>query len=335
MERDMSVAIGTLGIHRAHDAYLDRVLKECPGLPRAAVESSGLALGDAVVLTGLLDAADEPMQVLDVGTAVGEATFMFASHPSVGHVFSVTPNSMVAEKINDDQHASLDLPSLDKVRSQDLISKILADSPECSAKVEYFDGVLGGLEHHGAPSKPETARFDPTTLDAVNGELLAFIDGHHMSDGVFDDLDVLLPAQPGALVILNNCRRHWGPFVQRGVARFLDAYQDRFAFQLLADLSPGLGGSNLGIVYTSESRIWVPELVEHLVGSLSTRLDPLTLLARQQTLLEARSRAMADREAADREVRALIAALERRRQSMSWRITAPLRAVSRRLRRRR
>jgi len=79
MNRDLSLELGTLAVHRAYDAYLDRVLIECPGLPRSVAKSSCLALNDAVLLTGLLDGARKPVDVLDVGSVAGASTFLFDS----------------------------------------------------------------------------------------------------------------------------------------------------------------------------------------------------------------------------------------------------------------
>jgi hypothetical protein len=110
------------------------------------------------------------------------------------------------------------------------------------------------------------------------------------------------------------------------VARFLEAHPDRFTFQLVADLSPGLGGSNLGVVYATTEHPGVPELVARLTGSLSERLDPLALLERQQMLLDWYRRA---KEGEDR-AKFLKAELEKTWKSTSWRVTAPIRAIGER-----
>ena len=74
------------------------------------------------------------------------------------------------------------------------------------------------------------------------------MDGHDDHDAVASDLDWLFSAQPVALVLVDNCRRDAGPFVQWGIGEFLTKAGDgAYRFHLLADLSFGLAGSNLGI----------------------------------------------------------------------------------------
>jgi hypothetical protein len=322
MHRDLSLEQGTLAVHRAYDAYLDRVVVECPGLPRAVAKSSCLALNDAVVLTGLLDGAEQPVDVVDVGSVAGASTFLFASHPKVRRVVSVITNSLVAEQLDDGSA----LESLSDVKVLNVVRAILVDHPEYASKVEFFEGDLSETEGRGGGDNSPADRSDPVALDSDDGELIALIDGQHSSDDVFDDLESLTRRRPDALVLLDDCRHRWGPFVQRGVARFLEAHPDRFTFQLVADLSPGLGGSNLGVVYATTEHPGVPELVARLTGSLSERLDPLALLERQQMLLDWYRRA---KEGEDR-AKFLKAELEKTWKSTSWRVTAPIRAIGER-----
>jgi len=319
MHRDLSLELGTFAVHRTYDAYLDRVVGECPGLPRSVAKSSCLAINDVVVLTGLLDGANKPVDVLDVGSVAGASTLLFASHPKVRRVVSVMTNSLLSEQLDDDPA----LESLADVKVLNVIRAVLADFPEYSSKVEYFEGDLSESEDRSGGRKSAAQRFDSVSLDSDDGELIALIDGQRSSDGVFDDLESLTQRRPDALIFLDDCRHRWGPFVQRGVARFLEAHPDRFTFQLLADLSPGLGGSNLGVVYATTEHAGVPALVAHLRGSLSERIDPLVLLERQQMLLDWYRRA----QEAERRVRFLKAELERTWRSTSWRVTAPIRAV--------
>jgi len=325
--RDLSLEQGTLAVHRAYDSYLDRVVAECPGLPRSVAKSSCLALNDAVVLTGLLDGADRPVDVVDVGSVAGASTFLFASHPKVRRVVSVMTNSLVSEQLDD----SPALESMADVKVLNVVRAILVDHPGYASKVEFFEGDLSETEGRSGSDPSPHDRFDPVSLDSDDGELVALIDGQHSSDGVFDDLESLTRRRPDTLVFLDDCRHRWGPFVQRGVARFLEAHPDRFTFQLVADLSPGLGGSNLGVVYATAGHSEVPELVGRLRGSLSERLDPLALLERQQMLLDWYRRAQ---EGEDR-AKFLMAELERTWKSTSWRLTAPIRAVGLRRSRRR
>lgn len=320
MNRDLSLELGTLAVHRAYDAYLDRVLIECPGLPRSVAKSSCLALNDAVLLTGLLDGARKPVDVLDVGSVAGASTFVFASHPKVRHVVSLMTNPLVSEQLDDTA-----LESLADVKVLNVLRAILVDFPEFSSKVEYFEGDLSETEGRTG-TKPSADRFDPVSLDWDDGDLIALIAGQHSSDGVFDDLEYLTRRRPDVLIFLDDCRHRWGPFVQRGVAHFLEAHPGRFTFELLADLSPGLGGSNLGVVYATAERSAPPELVMRLKGPLSKRLDPLVLLERQQMLLEWHPHATEHEE----RIEFLTAELEKTWQSTSWRVTTPIRAIGRR-----
>ncbi|MGH3579597.1 MAG: hypothetical protein ACRDU0_18850, partial [Mycobacterium sp.] len=241
---------------------------------------------------------------------------------SVRRVVSVMTKSLVSEQLDDDPAPG----SLADAKVLNVVRAILSDFPEYASKVEYVEGDLRGTEGHRGGRKPAADRFDPVSLDPDDGDLIVLIDGLRSSDGVFEDLESLTQRRPDSVIFLDDCRHRWGPFVQRGVAGFLEAHPGRFTFQLLADLSPGLGGSNLGIVHATTEHTRMPELVARLKGSLSERLDPLALLERQQTLLDWHRRAQED----ERRVQFLGAELERTWQSTSWRVTAPIRALGRR-----
>ncbi|MBF6557135.1 MAG: hypothetical protein IVW52_13390 [Acidimicrobiales bacterium] len=244
-------------------------------------------------------------------------------------VVSITTNSSVSEKISQTEDEGLELSRVANVGTQDLVRRIVAEFRQPTATVEYFDGVLFASGDNGVSHEAAIAHFDPATIGTEDGALVAFLDGQRTSRGVFADLDFLLEARPDVLVVLNNCRGRWGPFVQGGVARLLETHPERYAFQLLADLAPGLGGSNLGVVYATDGRHGFPELVSQLVGSLGMQLDPLTLLVRQQTQLEFNQEMAVRATESEAEARWLKSQLEAVRHTTSWRVTAPIRAASR------
>jgi hypothetical protein len=290
---------------------VDRVLEGYPGLPAPVLRSSCLALTDAVAFWELLDASDEPVEVIDVGALFGVSTFLFASHQAVRQVISVDRSSVLSDRLDEDP-----------LKVQGVVRSVLAGIPEAASKIRFSD-ESGRTGTDGGSVAP---RFDLAALSPDDETmLLGFVDGDRTSEEVFADLNFLFSARPESLVFLHGCRHGSGPFVQAGVARFLTSHPQEYTFQLLADLSPGLGASNLGAMYLSTPDGALPERLGYLVDSLSNRFDPLRQLEREQELI---ARVLIYRRERD-EARW---AGRNMRQSISWRLTAPLRKVNRRSR---
>jgi len=102
---------------------------------------------------------------------------------------------------------------------------------------------------------------------------------------VEEDLSAIFESNPRAIAILDNCRRFWGPFVQAGVASFMERAQGKYHFQLFGDLSSGMATSNLGIVYSDVDSVEIQRSLAELSQLFSERLDPLWLASREQELI--------------------------------------------------
>jgi hypothetical protein len=311
MAVDVSLEDGSLAVRRLLEGFVDRVLEGYPGLTGTVLRSSCLALTDAVAFWELLDASDEPVEVLDVGAFFGVSTFLFASHRAVRQVISVDRSSALSDRLGEDP-----------LKVQGVVRSVLADFPEAASKMRFSDEAARTGTEEGSVAP----RFDLATLSPADETmLLGFVDGNRTSEEVFADLLFLFSARPESLVFLQGCRHGTGPFVQAGVARFLTSHPQEYTFQLLADLSPGLGASNLGAMYLSTSDGALPERLGYLVESLSNRFDPLRQLEREQELIARVLTYRRERDEARWAMRGM-------RQSISWRLTAPLRKLNRRSR---
>ncbi len=287
-ETDVSTLLGSLPVHRLLDAYRARVRSECPALPESLIKTWSISVNDAVLIREILDSFGAPVDILDVGTFLGTSAFLFGSHPHVRRVVTVDPNPYVADEINEKQDslgAYLDPALLAGVRVHDVARSCLSAFPEAAAKVEFAEGGLGAP---GVATGPASAfrRFELSDfqLQDAGAPLIALVDGLHTMDGVYQDLSTILAVRPDAIILLDDCRDYWGPFVQSGVARFLTENPGVFGFHLFADLSPSLAGSQLAVLHAA-AEDHIPEPIELVVDSLSTWLDPLFLLAREQEVI--------------------------------------------------
>ncbi len=310
MATNVSFEGGSLVVQRLLEGFVDRILAEDPGLPATTVRSSCMALTDAVILWELLGASDVPVEVVDVGSFLGVSTFLFASHPAVRQATSVDRRSATTGGLGEDPG-----------KLATVVRSVLTGDPEAAAKMRFLDQA-GEAGTGGSEASPVDLTGPAPDDEAT---FLVFADGDRSSAQVFADLEFLVAALPDSLIIVNGCRHHSGPFVQAGVARFLESRPDEYDFRLLADLSPGLRASNLGAVNRSRSDGALPEWLSRLVGSLSTRLDPLRQLEREQELI-ARIAAYR-RQLAEAEY-----AVQSLHRSISWRLTTPLRRLNRRSR---
>jgi hypothetical protein len=115
--------------------------------------------------------------------------------------------------------------------------------------------------------------------------VLALVDRLHTRRGVRKDLAKIFDKNPYAAAILAGCRNSNGPFVQAGVADFMEDSGRKWNFWLLAGLSPSLAPSSLGVVAPGD----LPEFdrtLEALAGLFTVRLDPLRLLERESELID-------------------------------------------------
>jgi hypothetical protein len=205
------------------------------------------------------------------------------------------------------------------LRVLDVARTLLNDSGPEARKIELVEGVLACAE--AAVGGPERCTVIPSPPHLKGAPLIAFVDGCHTSQAVHADLKAVFQQCPPAVAILDDCRFAWGPYVQAGVAAFLDSEEGRYRFQLLADLNPSLGTCQLGIVYGDAQGVEVADWLARFTASFSSRLDPVALLGREE-YLSTRVRGLLD------ELQDARLTLEAVYRSRSWRITKPIRAVT-------
>jgi hypothetical protein len=245
---------------------------------------------DVMALGLFLECYAREVTVIDIGAFVGVSAFFFAGRPEVTKVHSIDPNPPIVHEINDKSEMlgiHIDHESLGELRVLDIARAALVEFPNERAKVHFHEGVLGSAQTavkerpHQIPKKLDAAAIDT----AEGAGVLAFVDGLHTREGVRADLEAVFENYPRALVILDDCRRAWGPFVQAGVVDFMERSAQKYHFKLLADLGAGIVTSSLGIVY---SDVDAPDMQRTLIeyGELfSERLDPLWLLRREEELI--------------------------------------------------
>jgi hypothetical protein len=336
-----------LAVYRALDDYMSVVQEICPGVPREILDVWTLTAVDALALSEFLTAVGRPVSVVDVGTFVGGSAFLFGSHPAVVHVMSIDPNPLISDEVNDKRDMLgtwLDGIENTELRVQDIAAHALARFPEVADSIQLLRG------HLGAPSDLASVEVTkPVALpepDDGATQLVVFVDGGHTAEAVYQDLREIFAQRPDAVAVLDDCRYAWGPFVQAGVARFLDeqsAMADGYRFRLFADLVPSLGRANLGTIYKAGvSRL--EDILQAFARRFSTRMDLMRLLEREDELLRLQTASVASLkeleplrnharqleeglERTDRELAAARARIVDLEQSTSWRVTAPLRRI--------
>ena len=311
---------GSLSAHRKVNSYIERLGQECPALPEPTLRTWSISATDAVVIHEILDSFSEPVDVLDIGTFLGVSAFLFASHANVRAVVTVDPNPTVADEINDKEAelaAHVDAASLEVARVQDVAKAALNSFPDAEAKITFFEGVVSEPLGSGEEGT-SLARLDIATLlgSGSGSPLVVLVDGLHSAEGVYGDLEAVLLVRPDAIVLLDDCRYYWGPFVQSGVSRFLEENAGRFHFRLLADLSHSLASSQLAVLYESEDGS-LPVVVGRVISSLSATLDPLLILEREQEVVASSSAAF-ERDAVEAEIRREQSALQSLEDEVSY-----------------
>jgi hypothetical protein len=272
------------------DAYKEALNRLFPSLPRQHVDVWSIADVDVMALGLFLECYAREVNVIDIGAFVGVSAFFFAGRPEVSKVHSIDPNPPVVHEINDKSEMlgiSIDHESLGELRVLDIARAALVGFPDERKKVQFHEGVLGSVQTAVEEGSHEVPRkLDAAAIESTEGaEVLAFVDGLHTREGVRSDLEAVFGNYPRALVILDDCRGAWAPFVQAGVADFMEISAQKYHFKLLADLGPGIVTSALGMVY---SDVDAPEMQQTLIeyGALfSERLDPLWLLRREEELI--------------------------------------------------
>jgi hypothetical protein len=277
-----------LGHTRRLAEYKETVSRLFPSLPRYLVDARSIRDVDALVLALFLRCYPRELSVLEVGTSFGVSTFHFASQPSVSMVIGVDPDLSGGREAGEsigNLHNEGEPEAPQGPRAIDVARAALAEFAVESAKVRLLTGDVSSAwtSHRGDPSQGlgET----PAQELPEDQTLLAFVNGARTRSAGEANLQTIFDANPRAIAILDRCRGIGGPFVQAGIAAFLERAKGEHHFRLFSDLSSGMATSNLGIVYRDADSAEVQGCLADLGQLFSERLDPLWLANREQELI--------------------------------------------------
>jgi hypothetical protein len=273
------------------DEYKETVRRLFPTLPSNYIDTRSISRVDAIVLGYFLECFPREVAVLEIGTFVGVSAFHFASHPKVVRVISVGPDFTIADEIDGMSGilGSIDLEPLRNLRFVDVAQAMLAESSDEQQKIEFRLGTVRNSQvvNRGG-SLADLEDVEIPALEPSDGvSLVAFVHGEHTKEGVQAILETIFDKNPRAVVILNDCRGSWGPFVQAGVVGFIEGTQEKHQFQLFGDLGPSIATSGLGIIYSHLDAAEAKQTLVEFSGLFSERLDLLRLLRREEELLNA------------------------------------------------
>lgn len=283
---------GTIDCTRRFDEYKETVSRLFPALPNDYVDTRSISEVDALALGHFLECYPRKVIVLDIGTFVGVSAFHFANQPKVLRVIGVDPNPTILDEIGDNPGAfgsSIDPELLQDVRVLDVAQAALAEFGDERQKVQLCTGIIGNsqVDTQGA-SLGDLEKVEIPVLEPSDGvSLVAFVGGLRTKEGVQADLETIFEKNRHAVVILDNCRGPWGPFVQAGVVSFMEKAREKYHFQLFGDLGPSIATSDLGIVYPDAGAAETKQTLAEFSELFSERLDPLRLLRREEELINA------------------------------------------------
>jgi hypothetical protein len=271
--------------------YKEIVSALFPTLPRDLVDAWSIKDVDALVLALFVRCYPHKMAALEVGTFVGVSTFHLASQPKITRVLSVDINPLITDEASAASEVldvSFDRKVLPEVRVQEVARAALAEFADESAKVQLLTGSASSAWKggHQGDAFDNSGKTEMLALEPGDSEpLLAYLDGARTREAVDADLKAIFESTQRAVAVLDGCRGAWSPFVQAGVASFLESTQGTYHFQLLGNLSSGLATSNLGVVYPEADSVEVQRSLAELSHLFSERLDPLWLAGREQELI--------------------------------------------------
>ncbi len=262
---------------RRLEEYKETVSRLFPTLPRDLVDARSINDADALVLALFLRCYPHEVDVLEVGTVFGVSTFHLASQPSVLTVLGVDQDVPEGERSE----------PLVGPKPIDIARAALAEFADEGAKIRLHTGDVSGAwtNHRGAA--PDTSGEDqiPARELSEDGPLLAFVNGARTRETVVTDLQAIFDANTRAIAILDHCKGPGAPFVQAGIADYVERDEGEYHFRLFGDLSSGMATSKLGIVYPDEDSAEVQRCLAELGHLFSERLDPLWLACREQEMI--------------------------------------------------
>jgi hypothetical protein len=272
---------------RRLEEYKDTLRKLFPTLQRDLLDARSLRDVDAIVLALFIRYLPPGLSVLEVGTSFGVSTFYLASQPGVLRVLSIDPNppeETVPGDTSNTPEAKAD--PLEDARAFDFARVALAEFAEESAKIQLLTGGVGSVwtAHVSPPDGQADSALSVPGL-SEDEPLLAFLNEARTRESVEEDLRAMFHASPRAVAVIDHCRGAGGPFVQAGIASFLDGARGKYSFRLFADLTSGVATSNLGIVYPDVDSTELEGCLEELSQLFSDRLDPLWLASREQEMI--------------------------------------------------
>lgn len=259
------------------DAYRDTVERLFPVLTRYRLDSLSVSAADALFVGHFLDAYPRRVPVFERGVALGSATFLLASHPKVSKVLGTDPNPSIGKSVpsdSDDLEGSGAMESLESLKVLDVAHAVLAEHAAVRWKVTLHE------------SKQDSTTTPGLAEESADGDVIVLINDARGREDVYEELAALFDAHPQSIAFIGNCRGGRGPFVQAGVADFLEKTRDDYRFRLGSDLGFGLADSILGVIYAGQAAAEMNEVLGEISGRFSERLDPLQLLQREEELLE-------------------------------------------------
>src|SRR5215212_8593047 len=272
---------------RRLEEYKGTLRRLFPTLQRDLLDAQSLRDVDAIVLALFLRCLPPGLSVLEVGTSFVVSTFHLASQPSVLRVLGIDPDPPEETAPDDTSNIPDTKPDpLQEASALDLARAALAEFAEESAKIQLLTGEVGSV-WTAAVDPPDGRADSPPPVPGLSEDepLLAFLNGARTGESVEKDLRVIFDASPRAVAVIDHCRGAEGPFVQAGIASFLDGARGKYSFRLFADLTSGVATSNLGIVYPDVDSAELEGCLEELSHLFSDRLDPLWLASREQEMI--------------------------------------------------
>ena len=221
--------------------YKETISRLFPTLPRDLVDARSISDADALVLALFLRSYPHDGDVLALGTDFGVSTFHLASQPSVLRVLGVDPPEGERSE------------PLAGPKPLDVARAALAEFADERAKIRLQTGDVGDAWTNHRDAAPGTSGEDQIPAQESHEDgLLAFVNGTRTREAVVTNLQNIFDANTRAIAILDHCKGGGAPFVQAGIADFMERAEGEYHFRLFGDLTSGVATSNLGIVYADE-----------------------------------------------------------------------------------